>query len=186
MSNRRVQSFRSIRDEETAVFLERAGTGQAVNFSKMFPEFMNDVICRSAFGRKYTEWESGKKFLSLVDELSVVLGSVCVGDFIPWLSWYDRVSGLDGRINNVAKAFDDFLENVIQERLEVLKLQQPDENGGENFVDIMLNIYNGNVAEFSIDDRDVIKAIILVYDSFYISIYTCLCNSSILSLLLPF
>ncbi|KAL8508367.1 hypothetical protein ACS0TY_018829 [Phlomoides rotata] len=116
LSNKRVQSFRSIREEETGVFVKKMGeTGDSVNLSEMFTEFTNDLICRSVFGRKYSDWEKGKKFLRLVDEVTQVMGAVCFGDFIPWVSWIDRISGLNGRAKRVAKGLDDFLENVINQ-----------------------------------------------------------------------
>ncbi|KAL8508368.1 hypothetical protein ACS0TY_018830 [Phlomoides rotata] len=155
LSNKRVQSFRSIREEETGVFVKKMGeTGDSVNLSEMFTEFTNDLICRSVFGRKYSDWEKGKKFLRLVDEVTQVMGAVCFGDFIPWVSWIDRISGLNGRAKRVAKGLDDFLENVINQRLE------SGEKNGETFVDILLESCNDNAADVAIG-RDGIKAIIL-------------------------
>ncbi|KAL8508371.1 hypothetical protein ACS0TY_018833 [Phlomoides rotata] len=155
LSNKRVQSFRSFREEETGVFVKKMGeTGDSVNLSEMFSEFTNDLICRSAFGRKYSDWEKGKEFLRLVDELTQVMGAVCFGDFIPWVSWIDRISGLNGRAKRVAKGLDDFLENVIDERLE------SGVKNGENFVDILLESCNDKTADVSMG-RSGIKAIIL-------------------------
>ncbi|KAL8512957.1 hypothetical protein ACS0TY_019209 [Phlomoides rotata] len=83
LSNKRVQSFRSIREEETRVFVKKMGeTGDSVNLSEMFT---NDLIFRSTFGRKYSDCEKGKEFLRLVDELPQVMGAVCFDDFIPWM-----------------------------------------------------------------------------------------------------
>ncbi|KAL8512960.1 hypothetical protein ACS0TY_019212 [Phlomoides rotata] len=144
LSNKRVQSFRSIREEETGVFVKKMGeTGDSVNLTEI-----------SAFGRKYSDCEKGKEFLRLVDELPQVMGAVCFGDFIPWVSWIDRISGLNGRAKRVAKGLDDFLENVIDEHLE------RGEKNCENFVDIMLECCNNNFADVSIG-RDGVKAIIL-------------------------
>ncbi|KAH6772009.1 hypothetical protein C2S51_010413 [Perilla frutescens var. frutescens] len=158
LSSKRVQSFRSIREEETALFMkiieECCG---AVNLSRMFYEFTFDVICRSAFGKIYSGTEIGQNFLLLVAEFSEILGAVGFGDFVPWLGWIDRVSGFDEKIDRVARGLDDFLENVTQERLGSKEQQQCLE---ENFLDILLQIYKDKADDYSID-RENIKALIL-------------------------
>ncbi|KAH6819974.1 hypothetical protein C2S53_018133 [Perilla frutescens var. hirtella] len=152
LSSRRVQSYRSIREEETALLVKkiRECSGM-VNLSKMFTEFTNDGVCRSAFGRKYSSSENGRRFLELVGELSEVVGAVCVGEFIPWLSWIDRVRGFDERVDRVARELDEFLEGVIKERIG------NQEERGENFLDILLEISNDDASI----DRDGIKGLLL-------------------------
>lgn len=107
LSNKRVQSFRSIREEEIALLMKKIESCclccSPVNLSELFVTLTNDVICRSAFGRRYSEGEDGKKFLMLLGELLHLLGSVSIGEFIPWLSWINRVNGFDYRVDRVAK-----------------------------------------------------------------------------------
>lgn len=111
LSKERVQSFRSIRDEETALLVEKIDRSSGpVNLSKVFAELTNDGICRSASGRKYSETKAGKKSALLPTELSELLGTISIGDFIPLLSWVGRVNELDKRVERVAKEVDDFLE----------------------------------------------------------------------------
>ncbi|KAL0417245.1 UNVERIFIED_CONTAM: cytochrome [Sesamum latifolium] len=157
LSNKRVQSFHSIREEETALLVNKIRNSTSpVNLSEMFAELTSDVVCRSAFGRKFSEGEKGKKFLSLLIELLELLGSFPVGTFIPGLSWISRVNGFDARVDKVAKELDEFMEEVIRERMET-----PEENkNGANFVDILLDIYQSNSSGVSLD-RDSIKALIL-------------------------
>ncbi|KAI3454396.1 hypothetical protein Pfo_011059 [Paulownia fortunei] len=161
LSNKRVQSFHSIREEEAALLMKKIRESScSVNLSEMFTELTNDVVCRSAFGRKYSEGENGKKFLSLLREFLELLGTISIGDFIPWLSWINRVNGFDARVDKLAKELDEFLEGVILERLETPKEKAAQNRNGENFVDILLDIYQNNSTGVSID-RDSIKAIIL-------------------------
>ncbi|KAL8547605.1 hypothetical protein ACS0TY_007070 [Phlomoides rotata] len=158
LSNKRVQSFRSIREEETAILVKKIGESSGdVNLSVMLAEFPHGLICRSAFGTKFQKSGKGKKLVLLLTELMGLIGVVSIGDFIPWLSWLNRVSGLDGRLDRVAKEMDDFLEDVIQERMEY---KEEIEDNEENFVDIMLQIQKENSADVSIR-RESIKAIIL-------------------------
>ncbi|XP_057774840.1 cytochrome P450 736A117-like [Salvia miltiorrhiza] len=117
LSNKRVQTFRSIREEETAIFLKKIQESAGpVNLSEIFKKLNNDGVCRAAFGRKYSETENGKKFLLLLSDLMELLGSIDVGDFIPWLAWIGRLNGFDRKLDRVAKGMDQVLESVFQER----------------------------------------------------------------------
>ncbi|KAL7138874.1 hypothetical protein ABFS83_09G011900 [Erythranthe nasuta] len=167
LSNKRVQSFHSIREEETALLMKRiresSSRSSSVDLSEMFTEFTNDVVCRSAFGKKYSEGENGKKYLWLLKEFVELVGKINIGDFVPMLSWINRVNGFDSRVDTVAREMDEFFEGVICERMEnPKKLLQGDreEKHGENFLDILLEIYRDNGTGVSID-RDSVKAIIL-------------------------
>nr|ALM25793.1 cytochrome P450 71AU53-like protein [Salvia pomifera] len=157
LSTTRVQSFRTIREDETALLVKKIGESSAssVDLTRMFAEVTNDVICRSAFGTKYSVLGNGKNLLKLLVELMELLGTMSVGDFIPWLSWIDRVSGFDEKLDRVAKEVDDFLEYVIQQRLQAVKGKD-----GENFVDVLLELYNENADGNSIG-RDSVKALVL-------------------------
>lgn len=94
-------------------------------------------------------------------DLMELLGFINIGDFIPWLDWIGRVNGFDERLDRIAKEMDEVLECVIQERLEVTRSQQM----GENFLDILLEIYKGNTEDASTIDRVGLKSIILVISS---------------------
>ncbi|KAL0356324.1 UNVERIFIED_CONTAM: cytochrome [Sesamum radiatum] len=170
LSSKRVQSFNFIREEETELLVKRIKSHHCpslspVNLSELFTSLTNDVICRAAFGRKYSDGEDGKKFLMLLTKGLQLVGSISIGDFIPCLSWINRVNGFDNRVDKVAEEVDAFLEMVIQEHLNE-ELQScgaadPDQDERrENFVDILLNIYKDNNTGVSID-KDSIKAIIL-------------------------
>ncbi|CAA3012841.1 cytochrome P450 71A8-like [Olea europaea subsp. europaea] len=163
LSNKRVQSFHAIRDEETALMMEKIKesclSSSPLNMSDLFTAITNDVVCRSAFGRKYRDGATGEKFLQLITEFLGLLGTISVGEFIPWLAWINRVNGFDARVDFVAKELDEFLEGVIQEHWDMENSSGKDESK-ENFVDILLKIYKDNTTGVSID-RDGIKAIIL-------------------------
>ncbi|KAH6794757.1 hypothetical protein C2S52_005234 [Perilla frutescens var. hirtella] len=158
LGNKRVQSSRRIMEEETSLFVKKVTSSPVSNLSEMFSEFSSDVVCRSAFGGKYSESENGKKFVKLVGELSEVMGAgVCVGDFVPWLSWIDRVSGFEGKVDRVARGLDDMLESVMEERLRNLKVQSDFQ---ENFLDILLEIYVDETNDVPVE-KDSIKALLL-------------------------
>ncbi|XP_051123272.1 cytochrome P450 71A8-like isoform X1 [Andrographis paniculata] len=149
LSNRRVDSFRAIRKEETSLLLKKIEDSSGVlNLSQMFFEFSNGMISRAMSGHKFSEGENGKKFVSLWKDVSSSVGAINIGDFIPWLSWVARVNGFKAKVQRVAKELDEFLELVIQGRMgrtREEKAKDIDLNKyGENFVDILLDIYQSN------------------------------------------
>lgn len=168
LSNKRVQSFRNIREEETELLLEkiRETPGGCVNLSTMFTQLANDVVCRSAFGKKYAVGENGARFFPLLREFLELLSTISIGDFIPWLSWMNRVNGFDKRVDKSAVDMDEFLEGVIRERLEASKEQAAADKRGDNFLDILLEIHRNESTDSSVD-RVGIKTIILVSILFY-------------------
>jgi hypothetical protein len=125
LSNKRVQSFKSVRKEETYLMIKKIKqcccSSSNVNLSEAFAKLTNAIVCRVALGRKYGEGEGGRVFNELLGEFVELLGVINVGDFIPWLAWVNRVNGLDGRAEKLAKHLDDFLEGVIEEHIDCEK-----------------------------------------------------------------
>jgi hypothetical protein len=170
LSNKRVQSFRAVREEETFLVIEKikqSCSSGHVNLSEVFVNLTNDVTCRVALGRKYSAGEGRRKFKELLCEFGELLGALSLGDYIPWLAWVSRVNGLDARAEKVAKLFDDFLEGVIEEHIDCQR-RGGNRNGNDlenehqkDFVDVLLQIQKENVIGFPID-RVSIKALILV------------------------
>ncbi|XP_060204536.1 cytochrome P450 736A117-like [Lycium barbarum] len=168
LSNKRVQSFRFVREEETAFLLKkiREFSPEAVNLSELFMTLTNDIVSRAAFGRKYSGGESGEKFRKLMKEVVGLLGGFDFGTLLPSLAWIDRLSGLEAKVERVAKEMDELLEGVVEEHLDShtrvrdLLGERVENEKREGFVDVLLEIYKQNMDGFSID-RDGIKALIL-------------------------
>ncbi|KAJ8431333.1 hypothetical protein Cgig2_033175 [Carnegiea gigantea] len=88
LNTTRVRSFRSTREEKTALMVEKIvkSIPSVVNLTEAFVTLSNDVICRTAFGRKYAGDESGN-FGVLLKKFAELLGKFVVGDFVRWLGW---------------------------------------------------------------------------------------------------
>ncbi|KMS97278.1 hypothetical protein BVRB_7g177230 [Beta vulgaris subsp. vulgaris] len=168
LSNKRVRSFRSVREEEIVLMMEKIGQSSSlvVNLSEMFMTLTNNVICRVAFGRKYSgNNEGGINFNKLLKEFLELLGRFRVGDFIPWLAWINWLDGWDAKVDKVAKQFNHFLEQVVKEHQDGGGASR---KGGESesdetvkdFVDVLLDVQKEKTTGFTID-RDSIKALIL-------------------------
>ncbi|KAI3454392.1 hypothetical protein Pfo_011055 [Paulownia fortunei] len=159
LSSTRVKSFNSIMEEETALLVEkikqRCLSSSPVNLTDMFASQTNDLICREAFGKKYSETQHGKEFLEGMKEAVGLLFNFTLGEFIPWLGWLNWLNGFNATLDRCAKKRDEVLDAVIEEHLN----KGPDESK-DNFVDILLGIYKGNTPGVSID-LITVKGVIL-------------------------
>lgn len=168
LSNKRVQSFRKLREEETALMVNKiqdlSSFSVPVDLSELFVTLTNDVSCRSAFGKKYSEEGSGREFKKLLKEFLELLGSYSFADFVPWLGWVDRISGLDAKVDRVSKKLDEFLQGVVQEHVDKHEIQLGEKSNHiehkEDFVDILLRIQKETTHGILIKN-DSVKAILL-------------------------
>lgn len=162
LNNKRIQSFRPIREEEVALVIEkiRSYSGADFNLGEAFATHVKDLIWRVALGRKYTgDDETRTDFYKLFKLTMEVMGESSVGDYIPFLCWVDRLTGLEGRAEFVRKQFDKFIEEVLDEhQKENQKFTDDIDDKGQNFVDVLLQLQRENPEEHS---RENIKAIIL-------------------------
>ncbi|KAK9072378.1 hypothetical protein SSX86_008812 [Deinandra increscens subsp. villosa] len=155
LSNKRVQSYRHVREEETRLMLKKIqqANQSIVNLSELLISLTNNVVCRVALGKRY----EGRKFKNLLEKMVELLGCFSVGSYIPSLRWVDRFSGLERKADAVAKELDEFFEAVIDEHVN-RKLGEGSE--GRDLVDILLEIQRDNVMGFHLE-KEMIKAIIL-------------------------
>ncbi|KAF3645892.1 Cytochrome P450 71A6 [Capsicum annuum] len=168
LSNKRVQSYRRVREEETSKMVENIrqvcdSSNSVINLREVLCCMTNNIISRVAIGRTYDEAESGIALKALLEELLILLGTFNIGDYIPWLKWLNKFNGLDARVKKVAKDLDVFLESVIEERMITNKKEEYRAGEAKDFVDILLEIQNGKETGFPLP-RDSLKATLL--DSF--------------------
>ncbi|XP_021720181.1 (+)-menthofuran synthase-like [Chenopodium quinoa] len=162
LSYNRVQAFHNVRQEEIAQIVEeiRSSPSKAVNLSKMLSNFSTDVICRAAFGMKFDGQRDGIDFKELHEKHEELVGSINIGDFIPWLGWINHVNGVEKDVRTVSRNMDSFLESLVQEhKLKGINEGEKSENK-QDFVDVLLELQQDHSAEMSLD-KDSIKGIIL-------------------------
>ncbi|XP_062000062.1 cytochrome P450 736A117-like [Rosa rugosa] len=179
LSNRRVRSFRAVRLEEMKLMISNiaqsctmtssssSSTSPVLNLSEMFLKLTNDVICRVAMGRKYSDCGEGRgrMFMELSVELTEFFTRFNIGDYIPWLAWFTRVNGFDAKLDDLAKRVDAFIDMVIQEHMDKSNNGNDDGMNNDNedekdLVDVLLSVQKETAVGFPID-RVSIKAIIL-------------------------
>ncbi|XP_015963109.1 6,7,8-trihydroxycoumarin synthase-like [Arachis duranensis] len=158
-SSKRISGFYHIRKSEVERMLgrisEHVSSSKTTNLSEILMSVSSSIVCRIAFGRRYDdEGAERSRFHGLLNEIQAIFLAFFVSDYIPFMGWVDRVSGLLDRVEKTFKELDEFLQGVIEEH------EEDHNNGkkGEDIVDVLLELKKqGNL---SIDiTNDHIKAI---------------------------
>ncbi|KAK1427676.1 hypothetical protein QVD17_16368 [Tagetes erecta] len=168
LNSKRVQSFRHVREQETRVMIDTIGKScrLVIDLGKMLNLLANNIICRVTLGRTY----EGEKFHELLGRFTYILGLFSFGNYIPWLSWVDRLSGLEAKMKKIAEEVDEFLEGIIEEHISKKrrmhgygnKNENENENDkGHDLVDVLLDVQTENNTNNFILHRDAIKATIM-------------------------
>ncbi|XLU50565.1 hypothetical protein S245_045379, partial [Arachis hypogaea] len=167
LSNKRVQSYSRVREEEAARMVETikefASSSVPLNLSEIFSGVTNDIVCRIALGRRYRGGGEGcNKFQELLLEFGELLGTISIGDYIPWLSWLNKVDGSYKRASRVAKRLDEFLDQVIAEHVSSGKRKEQEglTDNVDDFVDVLLSVKTSSAVGFEFDTITM-KAILL-------------------------
>lgn len=167
LSDKMVQSFTNIRQEETSEMVQKItkakSSGAVANLSEMFVTLTNDVVFRATLGRKYGDG----KVVEMILGFAELIGVFNIADYIPMLSWVNRFNGLDAKVEKVTKVFHEFMDHVIQEH----RNNYDEKRTASNFLDILLQIQrdnnnnnssNNNKNKNPLAEDDAIKAIIIV------------------------
>ncbi|CAN1245184.1 Cytochrome P450 736A117, partial [Linum grandiflorum] len=155
LNQRRVGSFRSIREQEARLLVAKIEDriGNRFDLSEMLAEITYDVVCRVALGSKYGE---EKEFKKLMVDFADAAATVNLSDFFSWLSWINRFNGLNRRVDQIFSRLDEFLDQVVEDH----KSEDDDDGDDKDLVDVLLQIQRES-SDSSID-QDTIKAIVLV------------------------
>nr|XP_004236547.1 cytochrome P450 71A4-like [Solanum lycopersicum] len=162
LSNKRVQSYRRVREEEISNMIDniRQKCDSVIDLRDVFSCLTNNIISRVNIGRTYNEGECGIAVKSLIEELLILIGTFNIGDYIPWLKWLNKINGLDSRVKKVAKDLDAFIESLIEERVNRNKKVECSAGEAKDFLGVLLEIQDGNETGFPLQ-RDSLKALVL-------------------------
>ncbi|XP_051113979.1 cytochrome P450 83B1-like [Andrographis paniculata] len=133
LSNRRVQSFRNVREEQVFKMMEKlslsADSGKTVNLNEVMVSLTSALICRIAFGKIGVDGGSEfKRFDKLMVESQAMQAGFFFADYLPWLGWVDRVTGKIRRLNKIFKDFDEFLDELIEDHLNPDRIRSSNPN----------------------------------------------------------
>ncbi|KAL5817322.1 hypothetical protein ACOSQ3_025700 [Xanthoceras sorbifolium] len=146
LSQRRVQAFQFVRDEEVAKMVGKIRlsslNGAAINLTDMFAVISNNIISRTALGRVY-EGQGNKGFTGL---------SISI------FKWMDHLSGLAAKLRITSKTLHSFLDQVIEEHQ--VSNGEDDKSDKKDFVDLLLHLQKEGGLDIDLT-QESIKSILL-------------------------
>ncbi|CAJ1958499.1 unnamed protein product [Sphenostylis stenocarpa] len=160
LSFKRVQSFSVIREEEVAELVRKISEAMmrdasSMNLSELLLEAADNIICKCALGKKYTN----SRIKELARKVMIQLTVVTVGDRFPLLSWVDSLTGRIQQFKATFRAFDALFDEVIAEHKKVQR--EADHCSTEkDFVDILLQHQKGGMPDSQLTNNDI-KSILL-------------------------
>ncbi|XP_057854654.2 cytochrome P450 750A1-like [Cryptomeria japonica] len=171
LSAKRVESFRSVREEEVYLGVksiwEKSKHGKvAVNVRKSIASLISSIIWRTLAGTKISQDDDlvGDELNRMVQQVTSMIGAFNIGDFIPSISWIDELSGVKGKMKKAHNFFDRVVGKIIDEHIEERRRRgnQDQKNHTKDLVDILLEMAQ-NESDSKIT-REHIKA--TVFDMF--------------------
>ncbi|KAI3898529.1 hypothetical protein MKX03_027486 [Papaver bracteatum] len=114
---------------------------------------INDVVCRTAFGRKFGE--GGGKLRRILQVTQEMIGTPQTADVFPWMGWIHRFDGVDAKLEDTFQQLDNLYESIMDEHLQ---LQRPSPEF-EDFVDVLFRLQKDPSQSISFS-RDQIKGIL--------------------------
>ncbi|XP_050220468.1 desmethyl-deoxy-podophyllotoxin synthase-like [Mercurialis annua] len=163
LSMKRVQSFRSIREEEVSKMVESIALSvdSPVNFSKMVTYLTYGIISRAAFGKV---WEGEEIFVPVVQKLIEAASGFNIADIYPSMKFLHVMSGIKGRVEKLHKRIDLIFDDILNEHKAKKignKIEgEEEEDVQEDFVDVLLKFQGRNDLQFVLSDESI-KAVIL-------------------------
>ncbi|KAI9181950.1 hypothetical protein LWI28_020420 [Acer negundo] len=162
LSMKRVQSYRSIREEEMSNVINwiASRAGSPVNLTQKIHALSYSVTTRAAFGKKCKDQE---KYLSLLEESLKLGGGFHIADLFPsvegFLQW---ITGIKSKLEKMHKEADQIVENIINEHRrdnEATLMEHGMHEKNEDLVDVLLKVQEDGDAGFRLTTNNI-KAVI--------------------------
>nr|UTU07509.1 cytochrome P450 71BQ17 [Ailanthus altissimus] len=161
LSNRRVLSFRSIREDEVWNLVEFLSSSdeRTINLSEKIFSMTNDIISRAAFGRKCNDQHN---FTVLLEEIMKIGAGFAIADLYPSLTFLRPLTGVKPALMRIQNKMDKILEDIVTEH-RIKRKAAANSNikfEEEDLVDTLLNYAEANKDEFHLT-LDQVKAVTL-------------------------
>ncbi|XP_054814376.1 cytochrome P450 71D10-like [Prosopis cineraria] len=160
LSAKRVQTFRTIREEEVSTLVRNISEheGFIVNLTEKLYELTNFVTARAAFGAKT---KNVGEILSTMQRVLEVMSGFSVADLYPAVKILQVITGVRFKIERVNREIDMMVRNIINDHIE--KNNNPDGQVGktieDDLIDVLLRIQKENDLEIPLSEENI-KAII--------------------------
>jgi len=157
LSAKRVQSFRSIRDDEVTNLVKSitASEGSVVNLSHKILSMTYGILTRAAYGKRNRHQDV---FISALEKVKVLLGGFDISDLYPSIKMLQWMSGEKTKMQKLHRELDMIMQDIIDDHRSIDKEASKD----EDLVDVLLKIQQENYhSEHPLTD-DNMKSIIQV------------------------
>jgi len=157
LSAKRVESFKTIREEEVSDLVKSISEseGSVVNLSQKILSMTYGITARVAIGKKIRHQQV---FISAIKELVSLLGVFCIADLYPSIKMFQRVSKDKTKIEKLHRETDIILQDIIDDH----KSNHREASKVEDLVDVLVKIQEENEHSQHLLTNDNIKAVILV------------------------
>ncbi|XP_059443346.1 cytochrome P450 71D11-like [Corylus avellana] len=164
LSPKRVESYKSLREEELSNLIKLIGSkaGSTVNLSSVVFSIVYGITSRAAFGKKCEEQE---RFIEIVKELIEFAAGFNIADFFPSIKVLHVISGVRPRLETMHKDADSIMQKIINDHMAKAASAKAGEAAAaadqEDLVDVLLKFHEqAGDTEFSLTFNNI-KAVIL-------------------------
>ncbi|KAL8232505.1 hypothetical protein R6Q57_002283 [Mikania cordata] len=157
LSAKRVESFESVRDEETWNVVEaiiKESPGGPVNVTEKIFMMMNAISFRVSIGSRC---KNQAKLLELIEQIFLAAGGFDVADLYPSFKLLHLVTGLRKKLMKIHHDVDEMFEGIISDHLDRRAAGETDHS---DLLDVMLRLKDEGGLQIPITN-DNIKAILL-------------------------
>ncbi|KAD4584944.1 hypothetical protein E3N88_22545 [Mikania micrantha] len=156
LSAKRVESFESVRDEESWNVVEATmkESPRPVNVTEKIFTMMNVISFRVSVGSRC---KNQAKLLELIEQILSAAGGFDVADLYPSFKLLHLVSGLRKKLMKIHHDVDEMFEGIISDHLDRRAAGETDHG---DLLDVMLRLKDEGGLQFPITN-DNIKAILL-------------------------
>ncbi|XP_048441288.1 cytochrome P450 71B34-like [Pyrus x bretschneideri] len=136
-SVKRVQSYRSIREEEVAKMVKSISDHSSssvapVDVSEMLFALVASIVFRVGFGTSLqsSNYKSGKAIHKLLHDIETMLGGMSGAEYFPaWIGWIiDRVTGVQKKFDRITRELDAFFQQLVDDHLTAGRKQEEHED----------------------------------------------------------
>ncbi|BAT80611.1 hypothetical protein LR48_Vigan07g013300 [Vigna angularis] len=158
LTQKRVESFRSIRLQELSNFVKEISLseGSPVNLTEKINSLSYGLISRILFGKKSEDQEAYEEHMKGVDE---TVGGFSVSDLYPSIGLLQVITGIRTRVEKIHQGMDRVLQNIVRDHRDKT-LGAFGEEHREDLVDVLLRLQKNGDLEHPLSDT-VVKATLL-------------------------